>query len=146
METLILTHDEISLKLDRIAWQILEENYNEPRIRLSKISSITINHTRLDLDKADPLNSDVHIQDSNLIKDTAVILIDDVLNSGTTMAAALKEVLNHSPKSIHTAVLANRDHHKFPLQANFVGISLATTMQEHISYSETNGQMKVVLV
>ena len=73
------------------------------------------------------------------------ILVDDVLNSGVTLSAALREVLNHSPKSIRTAVLANRDHHKFPIQANYVGISLATTLQENISYQVTDDQMSVWL-
>jgi pyrimidine operon attenuation protein/uracil phosphoribosyltransferase len=61
------------------------------------------------------------------------------------MAAALREVLNYNPASVRTAVLANRDHHKFPIQANFVGISLATTLKEHISYEEVEGIMSVSL-
>ena len=163
METLILDHKAIALKLDRIAWQILETNHNEKSIvlvglvdrgtevaaklyeRLTKISSSEISLTSIQLDKKDPLNSEITLDQPELIHGNCIILVDDVLNSGLTLSAAFKEVLAHSPKSVHTAVLANRDHHKFPIQANFVGISLATTLQEHITYSETDGQMKVVL-
>ena len=34
MATTILTHEEISLKLDRIAWQILENHHQEKKIIL----------------------------------------------------------------------------------------------------------------
>jgi pyrimidine operon attenuation protein/uracil phosphoribosyltransferase len=160
---LILNHQEISLKLDRIAWQILEQHYGETTIvlaglvdrgsavalkiqeRLEKFGTTPIVYTNIYLDKNAGLVSKVTIDNEEVIKGNPVILVDDVLNSGITMATALKEVLNHSPKSVRTAVLANRDHHKFPIQANYVGISLATTMQEHITYSEQNDKMSVWL-
>lgn len=162
-KSLILNHEEISLKLDRIAWQILEQHYEENQLilvglvdrgldvaikiksRLEKNSSTKIEVLQLQLDKADALNSDISLSNSERLNNSAVILVDDVLNSGVTLAAALKEVLNYNPKSVKTAVLANRDHHKFPIQANFVGISLATTVKEHISYEEIDGKMSVSL-
>jgi pyrimidine operon attenuation protein / uracil phosphoribosyltransferase len=162
-KSLILTHEEISLKLDRIAWQILEHHYGEKNIvlvglvdrgsevaekiktRLEKFGSTTILYTHLHLDKLAGLASKVTIDDSTIITGNSIILVDDVLNSGITLAAALREVLCHSPKSVRTAVLANRDHHKFPIQANYVGVSLATTLQENISYEVTNGEMSVWL-
>ena len=63
-----------------------------------------------------------------------------------TLASALKEVLKYMPKSVMTAVLANRAHHKFPIQANFVGLSLSTTMKDHILYEEKDGKMSVYLI
>ena len=161
--SLILSHEEIALKLDRIAWQILEQHHKENVIvlvgllgsgadvahkiqkRLEKFSDAQILSTTIELNKADPLNSPVEISNSEILKNTSVILVDDVLNSGTTMAAALREILSLSPKSVKTAVLANRDHHKFPIQANYVGISLATTLKEHITYQEVDGKMSVTL-
>ena len=162
-KSLILSHEEIALKLDRIAWQILEQHYGEKTIavvglvdrgsdvakkissRLSQFGSTTIVTTTIQLDKNKGLSSPIYIDDSSIINNNPVILVDDVLNSGVTMAAALKEVLNHSPKSVKTAVLANRDHHKFPIQANYVGISLATTLKEHITYQEIDGEMSISL-
>lgn len=162
-ETLILSHEAIALKLDRIAWQILEHHHEDSSIvlvglvdrgsdvaqkiknRLENFSTKKIQILRIDLDKSNALASDIELKDSESIRGNSVILIDDVLNSGTTMAAAFMEVLKYGPKSVKTAVLANRDHHKFPIQANYVGISMATTLKEHISYTEENGKMSVTL-
>ncbi len=162
-KSLILNHQEISLKLDRIAWHILEQCFGEKNIilvglvdrgadvakklktRLEANSNATIWLINITLDKSNALSSPIVLEQSDLIKNNTVILVDDVLNSGVTMAAALKEVLNHNPKSVKTAVLANRDHHKFPIQANFVGISLATTVKEHISFEEIDGEMSIFL-
>ena len=162
-KSLILSHEEIALKLDRIAWQILEQHHNEKTIvlaglwesgadvaqkiqnRLEKFSTSKILSTTININKSDALNSPVTVNNTDILKNNCIILVDDVLNSGITMAAALREILGHSPKSIKTAVLANRDHHKFPIQANYVGISLATTLKEHITYEEVDGKMSVTL-
>lgn len=162
-KSLILNHAQISLKLDRMAWQIIEELFNEKHIvliglvdkgtdvalkikqRLEKYSSIQIELLTIVLDKENVFSSKITLENSERITDKAVVLVDDVLNSGITMAIALKETLKYQPKSIKTAVLANRDHHKFPIQANFVGISLATTVKEHISYEEHEGKMSINL-
>ena len=162
-KSLILNHEEISLKLDRIAWQILEHHYGEETIvlvglvdrgsevaekikmRLEKFGTTKILFTTINLDKLTGLASKVTINDTSLIAGKPIILVDDVLNSGVTLAAAFREVLNYSPKSVRTAVLANRDHHKFPIQANYVGVSLATTLQENISYEVNNDRMSVWL-
>jgi len=159
----ILSHSEIALKLDRIAWQILEQHHSDKVIvlagledrgsdvadkikeRLEKFGKKGIRSTTIQLNKRNPLSSPVIIKAAPVIRYNAIILVDDVLNSGVTMAAALKEILNYNPKSVRTAVLANRDHHKFPIQANYVGISLATTLQEHITYEEVDGKMSIWL-
>ena len=159
----LLEHDQISLKLDRIAWQIIERYHNENdiillglvdrgydianklQIRLAKCSELKVILGTITLNKNNPLKQPVSIDCKSSLDGKHVILVDDVLNSGSTMAAALREVLNYNPASVRTAVLANRDHHKFPIQANFVGISLATTLKEHISYEEVEGIMSVSL-
>ena len=161
--TTILTHEAISLKLDRIAWQILEEHVGHKELvligladrgtavaqkiktRIESFSDTKAYLLTLSLNKKAPLSSPISIENANSINESSVILVDDVLNSGITMAAALKEILNHNPTSVKTAVLANRDHHKFPIQANYVGISLATTLKEHIFYKEENGAMLITL-
>ena len=162
-KSLVLNHNEISLNLDRIACHILEEHYNAESItviglhdrgsqiaeiiveRIAKFSNKKINLTQIELDKDNPFQNPITIKDTTLIKGISTILVDDVLNSGRTMAAAVKEVLNYFPKTLKVAVLANRDHHKFPIQADFVGISLATTLKEHISYEMIDGVMSVSL-
>lgn len=162
-DTLILGHQQISLRLDRIAWQIAEHHYGEDEIviigladrgydvaeriyrRLLKISNTKVYLLRLFLDKSAPLENTAEIESNDAIKNRAVILVDDVLNSGITLAAALKKTLDYLPKSVRTAVLANRDHHKFPIQANYVGISLATTLKQHIYYAEVDGEISITL-
>ena len=80
-----------------------------------------------------------------MIKKSAVVIVDDVLNSGITLSGVLSEVLKHEPNSVKVAVLANRDHKAFPIRADFVGISLATTLKEHISFVEENKKMAIYL-
>ncbi len=163
-KSLLLSHDEINLKLERIAWQILENHVhaktivlvglidrgadvaNKLKIILEKHTTTIIQLTTIHIDKKNPLKTPTQIHNPSILNDSNVILVDDVLNSGITMAAALKEVLNYTPKSVMTAVLANRDHNQFPIQANFVGLSLATTLKEHILYEEIDGNMSVYLL
>jgi pyrimidine operon attenuation protein/uracil phosphoribosyltransferase len=66
-------------------------------------------------------------------------LIDDVANSGKTLSFALKPFLEYQPKKIQTLVLVERSHKAFPVQPDYVGLSVATTIQEHI-YVEVEGE------
>jgi pyrimidine operon attenuation protein/uracil phosphoribosyltransferase len=161
--SLILSHEAIALKLDRIAWQILEEHFGDKKIvlvgladkgsyianeietRITKFSDVEVLCIEIILNKETPLKSEVKLASTKGISNSSIVLVDDVLNSGKTMVAALKEVLNYFPKKVSVAVLANRDHHKFPMQANFVGISLATTVKEHISFKLDEGKMSIWL-
>ncbi len=71
-----------------------------------------------------------------------VILVDDVANSGRTLTYALKPYLNGHPKSIHTLVLVDRTHKQFPIHADYVGFSLASTLQEYIDLDVVDGEIK----
>lgn len=162
-KTLILNHDAITLKIDRLAVHILEDHFKQESITLvgiedqggilvhkikdaiAKFSEIPVAVSSLHLTKEDVFNHPVRVESPEVITNQAVILIDDVLNSGKTMAVAVKEVLEHKPQSLKVCVLANRAHHQFPIQADFVGINLATTLKEHITFEENNGEMSVSL-
>ena len=61
-----------------------------------------------------------------------MILVDDVLNSGTTLIYGVKHFLNVPLKQFQTAVLVNRNHKKYPVKADFKGISLSTSLHEHV--------------
>ncbi|MGI8952622.1 MAG: phosphoribosyltransferase family protein [Chitinophagaceae bacterium] len=61
-----------------------------------------------------------------------VIIIDDVTNTGKTLLYALKPLLAFYPKRIQTLVLVERMHKLFPVKPDYVGLSVATTLQDHI--------------
>ena len=76
------------------------------------------------------------------MKDRVVILIDDVCNSGKTLLYSIKPFLDLHPKKIQTLVLVERSHNAFPVKADYVGLSVATTLQEHIYVEVEKGFVK----
>ena len=66
------------------------------------------------------------------IDNKTIIVVDDVANTGRTILYAIKPLLSYSPKKIRNAVLVERKHKLFPVSPDYVGLSLSTTMHEHI--------------
>ncbi len=162
--TLILTHGEIQQKITRMAWQILENNHKAERLILigvekkgtvvahliadvlKNIAPMPVSLGKVWVDKNNPIADSVEFQCDAEIAQNNVVLVDDVLNSGKTLMYATLPILERNPKQLQTAVLANRDHANFPIKADFVGISLATTLQEHINFTKNDaGEMSVFL-
>lgn len=148
---LILNASQTKQKIVRIAHEVLEHNHNEDTLiiagvfdrgytfaqlletELNKISSIPTHLVKITLDKTAPLQSEITLDcDINFIEDKAVILTDDVLNTGRTTAYSLKPFLNKPIKKLQTAFIVDRGHTNFPIAVDFVGYSLSTTLQEHI--------------
>ncbi len=160
---IILTHDEIVHKIKRIAYQIYESNVEESDIILAgidsngyvlakklktvlkKISPIKPILCKVSIDKKNPLNNIVTSIPDEEYKNKSVILIDDVLNSGTTLIYGVKHFLNVPLKQFKTAVLVNRNHKKYPVKADFKGISLSTSLQEHIAVDLDGTVLKAIL-
>jgi pyrimidine operon attenuation protein/uracil phosphoribosyltransferase len=159
-KTLILSNRQIQQRIDRIAYQIYENNYQEKEIiiagitkngftlaeriseKLSEISPIKVKLAEIIINKKNPLSEKIKVNlPEKELKDKVVIVVDDVLESGRTMMYAIDPFLKSYVKRLITVVLVDRDHHSYPIKADFVGISLATTMQEHISV-ELNGNEK----
>tara|TARA_B100000614_G_C14321753_1_gene400750 strand:- start:135 stop:638 length:504 start_codon:yes stop_codon:yes gene_type:complete len=158
--TKILNSHEIKLKINRLAWEIYEDNLSQEKIVLIgvtgrgdklakkindilvKISNISIQLGSINLDKDTPFDNPISIKPEDIkYADQNVILVDDVLNSGKTLIYACKYFLNVSLKSLSTVVLVERTHNRFPIKANYVGLSLATTLQEYIKVElEGKGQ------
>jgi pyrimidine operon attenuation protein / uracil phosphoribosyltransferase len=151
-KTLILNSQQIGQKINRIAYEIYENNYDEKEIViagiakngfvlagriaevLQGISKIKIQLIEISLDKEDPFNSAVKIKLSDKeLKNKVIILVDDVLNSGKTLIFGAKLFLNAPVKRLTTAVLVDRGHNRYPIKADVVGLSLSTTLQEHIT-------------
>jgi pyrimidine operon attenuation protein/uracil phosphoribosyltransferase len=152
----VLDKEAIGRKLKRMALQVAEQNSNEKELiiagingngevvakrligELQKIGSFTISFTHIQLNKKEPL--EVSINSSTDINNKVVVIVDDVANTGKTMLYALKPFLSLNPKRIQTLVLVERSHKLFPVQTDYAGLSIATTLQEHIAV-ETEGEM-----
>lgn len=148
----ILNKEDIQLKITRIAYQILEDNDTESELfllgiketgfliaqkiktEIEKISTTTVAQIiQVNINKSNPLERSIEYSvPVSILKNKTVILTDDVGNTGKTLFYALQPLLTESPKKIQVALLIDRRHKLFPIHADFVGLSLATTMQEHI--------------
>ncbi len=162
-KVLLLNKLQISQKLERIAFQIIENNFDEKEViicgikrkgfflakrlvaYLEKHSNFKIFLTSLSLDKKNPLNTPVEydIPEQDL-DNKVIIIIDDVANTGRTLFYSLQLFQNHLPKKIQIAVLIDRKHKTFPVRPDYIGLSLSTTMREHI-HLETKGNARVYL-
>lgn len=159
----ILDHTAIEHKIKRIAFQIYESNVNEEEIILagianngykfaerladvlSEISPIKTTLCKVTMDKKNPLGTVETSMSQEEYKDKSVILIDDVLNSGTTLVYGVKHFLNVPLKRFKTAVLVNRNHKKYPVKADFKGISLSTSLNESVKVTFRKGNDTAVL-
>lgn len=113
---------------------------------LSSISDLTVFVEKIELDKEKPLNSEVTFSgELKSLKGKSVVLVDDVLNSGRTLIYAAKFLLDAEPKKLATAALVDRFHRKFPIRADFVGLTLSTNLKEHISVEMMKGKEAVYL-
>jgi pyrimidine operon attenuation protein/uracil phosphoribosyltransferase len=149
-KTTILNHDQIHRKIKRIAFEILENNVKTDKIwigglnkRGGFIASLLAMYLRKICDK-EILEFNIDIQDNgsspsiSVMPDAStmdsIVLVDDVLNSGRTLANALIPFIQLSVNKLEIAVLADRNHRRYPVHADYVGISMATTLQEHITF------------
>ncbi len=100
---------------------------------LKKIQSIPFHLGSIQLDKKDPLKDEIRLElGKSDIKGKSIILVDDVLHSGRTLAFAMKPLLEYKLKKLQVCVLINRDHKSFPVTPDYVGLSLGTTLDEHV--------------
>ncbi|MES2830291.1 MAG: phosphoribosyltransferase family protein [Bacteroidota bacterium] len=149
-QLLILDKNQIQQKINRIAYQILEDNLDETEIVLAgiwdrgyklalrlqavlkKISDIEITMLRIELDRFNSRLVATTDLDEPYWKNKVIILVDDVLNSGKTLAYGLGVFINTPHKKIRTVVLVDRSHKIFPIATDFVGLQLATVLKEHV--------------
>jgi len=161
----ILDARKISQKVNRLAIEILENNYNESGIILAGINNngnrfadlleaaiakknkIQITRATIGLSPADPLSSPSSISLSPTeIKNKVVIIVDDVANTGRTIFYAFEPLMRALPKSVEVAVLVDRKHKSFPIKVDYVGLSLATTLNENIQVNLENQMTQSVLL
>ena len=106
---------------------------------LKKYISNPITQLWVEMDKSHP--DTIEISEPQDFSGKHVVLVDDVTNSGRTLLYALKPLMNSYPLSIQTLVLVERMHNQFPVKADYVGLSVATTLQEHIQVEVENGEV-----
>lgn len=157
-KNIILDNQEIEHKIKRIAYQIYETFVDEKVIviagisqngfvfaqkisqTLENISSIKVMLCEVKIDKLNPNSAISTSLAPNEYKDKGLVLVDDILNSGTTLVYGVKHFLDVPLKKFKTAVLVDRNHKKYPVKADFKGISLSTSILEHVQVVfEKNG-------
>lgn len=150
-KSIILNNEQIQHKIRRMAYEIYEANINEKEVilagiqqngfvfaqklkdMLTEISPLEVTLCAVVMNKKKPLELVETSLPASAYKNKPLVLVDDVLNSGTTLIYAAKLFLEVPLKRFKTAVLVNRNHKKYPIKADFKGISLSTSLQEHIS-------------
>jgi pyrimidine operon attenuation protein/uracil phosphoribosyltransferase len=100
---------------------------------LQKISGIKPILCKVNIDKKNPQSGVKTSIPEKDYENRSLVLVDDVLNSGTTLIYGVKHFLNVPLKQFKTAVLVNRNHKKYPVKADFKGISLSTSLHEHVN-------------
>jgi pyrimidine operon attenuation protein/uracil phosphoribosyltransferase len=151
-KTQVLNHSQVRQRIRRMAFQIFESNFSEKTIvmagidgqghslakeiarELESISPIKVVLAKVLINKEAPETDDVTLDtEETEVKKKTVVLVDDVLNSGRTLAYGMKPFLSMQVKKIEVAVLVNRSHPKFPIQPQYTGYELSTTLSEHVT-------------
>jgi len=147
---LILNKKQIQQRIDRMAYQILEDNLGEEELImagivdkgyviakrlktvLESISEIKVTLMKIEINKdISHLEANADL-DLDLVSNKVVILVDDVLNSGRALAYGLGVFLDIPLKKLRTLVLIDRSHRNFPISPDFTGLELATILKEHV--------------
>lgn len=159
----ILDHKAIAHKTKRIAYQIYESNAKEKEVVLAgiadngykfalrleeilkEIAPLKTTICKVTMDKATPLGTVQTSLSQEEYANKSVVLIDDVLNSGTTLIYGVQHFLQVPLTRFKTAVLVNRNHKKYPVKADFKGISLSTSLNESVKVTFRKGNDMAVL-
>jgi len=163
ISTVILNKKQIDHKIKRIAYQIYEANTNEQEVIIAgiktngflfakklrrmveKISPIKVTLCEVIIDKKNPTNAITTSLKESEYENKSLLLVDDVLHSGTTLIYGVKHFLNVPLKQFKTAVLVDRNHKKYPVKADYKGISLSTSLNENVAVHFDTGNERAVL-
>ena len=160
----ILTNSQIKRKIKRISLQIIESNVEEKEVVLAGIeqngfllakelnkmitefSNLNIKLCSLKIDKKNPLNNISTSLNSSEYKNKSIVVVDDVLNSGSTLMYAVKHFLDTELRQLKTTVLVDRNHKKFPIKADFKCVSLSTSIQNHVKVQFDKNSIEAFLL
>ena len=160
----ILDYQLVKKKITRISLQIIEANSIDNEIiiagienngyviakkicdEIKKISDKKIQLCSIKIDKKNPRKVITVSLFEEQYKDKSVVIVDDVLNSGSTLMYAVKYFLDTKLKKLKTAVLVDRNHKKYPVKADYKGLSLSTSIQNHVEVSIDDNEINAYLV
>jgi len=150
-KNLILDSAQVKQKIRRMAFEIYENNFKEKSLviagidgqgyvlakllakEVEAVAEIEVSLVKVSLDKLAPQQGEVTLDcDVKIVKKKCIIVVDDVLNTGRTLAYGLKPFLDTKVKKIETAVLVNRSHTLFPVYPQYTGYELSTTIKDHV--------------
>lgn len=150
-KNLILDSAQVKQKIRRMAFEIYENNFKEKSLviagidgqgyvlakllakEVEAVAEIEVSLVKVSLDKLAPQQGEVTLDcDVKTVKKKCIIVVDDVLNTGRTLAYGLKPFLDTEVKKIETAVLVNRSHTLFPIYPQYTGYELSTTIKDHV--------------
>jgi pyrimidine operon attenuation protein/uracil phosphoribosyltransferase len=161
--TVILDKKQFAHKIRRMGYQIYEANVNEKEIVIAgikqngytfakklktmveKISPIKVTLCEVTIDKKSPSSSIKTSIPASAYQDKSLVLVDDVLHSGTTLIYAVRHFLDVPLKQFKTAVLVDRNHKKYPIKADYKGISLSTSINENVAVIFEKGNDRAIL-
>lgn len=149
--SIVLNQAQIRQKTERIAFEILENAFEEETIfiagisgngfilaervaeQLKRITDQDIQLFSVQIQKDNPLDKRISLSiEDNVLTDRMVVIIDDVINSGRTMIHAVRRLLENKINVLKVATLVNRTHRRYPVQADFVGLNISTTLKDNI--------------
>ena len=164
MKNIILDSNDITNKIRRISFEIIEKNIEEKEIYLIGIlpngkylsqkinsfiednSNIKVRLHFINIDKKNLLVKGISPKEGiDRIKNKVIVLVDDVMNSASTFMYSINELLKYQPKEIQIAVLIERYYKSFPIAPNFRGLELSTSKSEHVKV-ELENSPKVSIV
>ena len=154
----ILSKEIAYQKIQRMAYEIAEQNINEKQVILAGIRNSGVIIARILLrylkevykgkiviieiaiDKKNPKN--LSLSEKINFDGQNIIVVDDVANSGKTLLYAIKPFLDFYPKKIQTLVLVERSYKEFPVSPDYVGLSISTALTEKIIVETTEDEIE----
>lgn len=162
---LVLNQHQIAQKITRLAHEILESTYGIDELYIGGIvgngvtfanqlvtiiqanSKQTVHSFQIELDKDHPLEHPITCSvDPAQFGGKQLILVDDVINSGTTMQYGVLKILEQPVRSVKTVALVDRMHRRYPIKCDFVGMTLTTTLKERVEVMEVDNMLQAFLV
>lgn len=145
IQNLILDDSDVENKIQRIGLEILEDNIDQSKIILFGISD---NGKLISQKLIDHINKisdikiiliDVIIRNGSIaynskfdLLNESIIIVGDVSQTGKTLQMVISDLMLYNPSKIKTSVIINRDQTMYPVKIDYVGLSLSTSVNEHV--------------